>query len=202
MLQPGKSTAPGQHWVYRLNGHRKCWFQAAEATVSVKKQVRSHAAKQPVITPEENERALRKKTVVDARAQLLSAAPADGFQPTPPAPEVVDTASAPANEVATAAPIIAKPTIDQLTPELAARRPVDVEMLLAAAPLARDTVASSVPPATPGAPSIPNADEDHWELMATQAGVTLIVLGLVCLLAGSLLASRFRDPRVAPVRRA
>ncbi len=88
------------------------------------------------------------------RAQLLRVAPADAFQPTPPAPEVVDTASVPANGAATlvpAAPIVAEPTIDQFTPEHAARLPVDVEMLLAAAPLARDTVASSVPPAFPRA---------------------------------------------------
>jgi hypothetical protein len=26
---PGKSTA-GLRWVYRLDGHRKCWFQTAE----------------------------------------------------------------------------------------------------------------------------------------------------------------------------
>lgn len=73
-------------------------------------------------------------------------------------------------------------------------------MLLAETPLARDTVASSVPPAAPGAPSIPDADEDHWELMATQAGVVLIALGLV-FLVGSLLVRRSL-PRVAPIRRA
>jgi hypothetical protein len=204
LLQPGKSTEHGQHWFYRLDGHRKCWFQAAEETVSIKKPVRQHSAKQTVIAPEENEAGLRKNTVVDARAQLLSDAPADAFQPTPPAPEVVDPASVPANAAATlvpAVPIVAEPTLDQLTPEHATRRPVDVEMLLAEASLARDTVASSGPPAAPGAPSIPDADEDHWELMATQAGVALIALGLVFLLVGSLLVRRSL-PRVAPIRRA
>jgi hypothetical protein len=201
LLQPGKSTEHGQHWFYRHDGRRKCWFQAAEETVSIKKPVRQHSAKQTVIAPEENEAGLRKKTVVDARAQLLSAAPADAFQPTPPA---VDTASVPANSAAMlvpAVPIVAEPTLDQLTPEHATRRPVDVEMLSAEAPLARDTIASSVPPATRGAPSIPDADEDHWELMATQAGVVLIALGLVFLLVGSLLVRRSL-PRVAPFRRA
>lgn len=81
LLQPGRSTAPGQHWVYRLDGHRKCWFQADEATVAVKKQAHHYGVKQPVIAAEENEAALREKTVADARAQLLSAAPADASQP-------------------------------------------------------------------------------------------------------------------------
>jgi hypothetical protein len=204
LLQPGRSTSPGQHWVYHLEGHRKCWFQAAASSVLVTKLVHRHAEKQPVSAPEENEAALRKKSFADARAQLLSAAPADASQPTPPAPEAADTASVPANGAATPMPAapstVAEPTIDQLTPEHATRHPVNVEMLLAAAPLASDTVASSVPAATPGAPSVP--EEDQWESMATWAGIVLIALGLVCLLGGSLLASRFRDVRVAPVRRA
>jgi len=33
--QPGKSTADGQHWVYRFDGRRKCWFQAAEGIATV-----------------------------------------------------------------------------------------------------------------------------------------------------------------------
>ena len=202
LLQPGRSTAPGQHWVYRLDGHRKCWFQADEATVAVKKQAHHYGVKQPVIAAEENEAALREKTVADARAQLLSAAPADASQPTPPAPEVVDPASVPADRTATlvlAAPVVAEPKIDRLTPDHATPRPVDVEMLLAAASPVGDTVASSVPPATPVAPSIPDADENQWGLTAPRAGMALIALGLV-FLAGSLLASRFLDPRVAPIR--
>ena len=78
--QPGRSTAPGQHWVYHLNGHRRCWFQASEATVSAKKQIRHHFARRPAVAPEEDEAAPRKKTVLDARAQMFSAAPAGGRQ--------------------------------------------------------------------------------------------------------------------------
>jgi hypothetical protein len=37
--------------------------------------------------------------------------------------------------------------------------------------------------------------------MAPRAGLTLIALGLIFVMA-SLLASRFRDPGVAPIRRA
>jgi hypothetical protein len=206
--QPGRSTAPSRHWVYHLDGHRKCWFQA-DATVSAKKQVRHHAVKQPVIAAEENEAGLRNKTVADARAQLLSTAPADAPQPTPPAPEVVDTASMPANGATTLVPaapiVVAEPAIDQPTPEHATPGPLDAEMLLAAAPPARDpvaaTVASSAPPATLAAPSVPDADVDQWELMARRAGMVLIVLGLVFLI-GSALASQFLGPRAAPIRRA
>ena len=186
MQQPGKSTAPGQHWVYRLDGQRKCWFEAAQATVPVKKQVHHYAAKQPVIPPEA---ALRKKTVVDAQARLPVAASADTFQPTPHAPDVVDTVFASADGAATrapAVPIIAQSAVDQLTPEPAARRPIDVEMLLAAAPLAEKMVPSSAPPAIPGSPSIPDANQDQCALMATQTGTVLIALGLVFLLIGSL----------------
>ena len=73
LSQPGRATA-GQHWVYHLDGHRKCWFQTAETAVSVKRLVRHRTAKQPAIASEENEAELRKKPVADARAQLLSAA--------------------------------------------------------------------------------------------------------------------------------
>jgi len=96
--QPGKSTADGQHWVYRFNGHRKCWFQAAEEIATVKKPVSHHAAKKHVAAPKENEAALRKrKEVVDARELLLRSAQAETPQPTPRAPEikVVDVAPDP-----------------------------------------------------------------------------------------------------------
>jgi hypothetical protein len=204
LMQPGRSVSPGRHWVYHLNGHRKCWYQADEATVAAKKQVRHSAAKQPVIASEENEAALRKKTVADARAQLLSTASADTVQPTPPAPEVADTASVPANAATAlvpAAPSVAEPTLDQPTPDHAARGPVDVEMLLAAASPVGDTAASAAPPAAPVAPSTSDANENRWESMAPRAGLALIALGLIFVMA-SLLASRFRDPGVAPIRRA
>jgi hypothetical protein len=34
--RPGKSTAAGQRWVYRFDGHRKCWFQTAQGIATVK----------------------------------------------------------------------------------------------------------------------------------------------------------------------
>lgn len=199
--RPGNSAAPGQHWFYHLDGHRKCWFQAAEATHSVDKPVHRYAAKRPVIAAEENKVALRNRTILDARDQLLSAAPADTSQSTAPAPEVVDKASVPAAAPSMpAAPIAAQPAINPPTPDYATARSVDVEMLLADSSLAKDTLASSAPAAIPAAHSVPQADENHWELTATRAGVVLIALGLFLL--GSLLASRFRDSRAVSIRRA
>ena len=158
--QPGRSTAPGQHWVYHLNGHRRCWFQASEATVSAKKQIRHHFARRPAVAPEEDEAAPRKKTVLDARAQVLSAAPMAAPEPATSAPEVVDTASVRDREAATpvpAAPIAAQPTIDPLTPDHATPRSVNVEMLLAASTPDRDVAASSVPSTAPDAPPAASA---------------------------------------------
>jgi hypothetical protein len=74
--RPGKSTADSQHWVYRLDGRRKCWFQAAEGIATVKKPVRHHAAEHRVAAPAENETArLKQEAVADARAELLRSPP-------------------------------------------------------------------------------------------------------------------------------
>jgi hypothetical protein len=208
LMQPGTST-PGRHWVYHLNGHRKCWYQADEATIAAKKQAHHRVARQAVDS-EENEAAPRKKMVADARAQMLSAAPADAVQPPAPppapspAPEVADAAPVPASEPVarvSAAPVVATPTIDQAAPEATTPRPVDVEMLLAAAAPVGDRVASPVPPAPPVAPSTPDMVENQRGLTATRAGMALITLGLIFLI-GSLLASRFLDAREAPAHRA
>ena len=145
-LQPGK-PASGQHWFYRLDGRRKCWYQADEAQLSVKRQIHhriDRIANRRAVAPEENEAELRDKTVLDARAQLLSAASAGAPQPAASGPEVVDTPSVPARETATpepAAPVAAQPTIGPLTPDHATPRSVDVETLLAASTLDKDMAA-------------------------------------------------------------
>jgi hypothetical protein len=178
--QPGKSTPGGRHWVYRFDGHRKCWFQAAEGIATVRKPVHHHPAKQHVAASEENEAALRKrKAVVDARAELLRSALAETPQPTPPAPEL---------KLADAAPVPAMgaaPPSDQLTPDHPMPRQVDVETLLAAAPAASNAVAASVPPATPVAIPMTKAGEDGRGWTTTWLGVLLISLGFVSLLSSS-----------------
>ncbi|MBV8921447.1 hypothetical protein [Bradyrhizobium sp.] len=190
--QPGKSTADGQHWVYRFDGHRRCWFQAAEEIATVKKPVSHHAAKKHVAAPRENETALRKrKAVVDARELLLRSAQAETPQPTPPAPEikVVDVAPDPTTGAAALvppAPAIAKPAIDQLTSNHPAPRQVDVEALLAAAPPASsDAVATSVPSPARAAIPITEAGDEGREWTVSWLGTLLIGLGLVSLLGAS-----------------
>ena len=186
--QPGKSTADGRHWVYRFDGHRKCWFQAAEGT-PVKKPVHHPAAKQRVAAPEENGSAVGKQKAV-ARAELLHSAPAETSQPTPPARElkVVDAAPVPAMGAAAlvpSTPVVANPASDQFTPDHPTPRQVAVETLLAAAPSPSDTVASSVPSGSAVAVPIAEASNDGREWTATWLGVLLMALGVVVSLLSS-----------------
>jgi hypothetical protein len=177
----GKSTADGQHWVYRLDGHRKCWFQAAEGIATAKKRVYRHAAKQRALA--ENETARRKReAVVDAR-ELLRSAPAETSQPTPPASElkVVDAASV----LATGAAPVANRATDQLTPDRPSPRQVDVETVLSAAWAPSDAVAASVPPGSPAAFPIAEAGDDGRGRTASWLGMLLMALGLVSVLSSS-----------------
>lgn len=194
LSRPGKSTAAGQRWVYRREGHRKCWFQAAEET-PVKRQVSRRAAKPRVavseenVVSEENDAARKRRAVVDARAELLRPAPMETSQPTRPAPEprVADASSVLATAIAAFVPPASvenlatyQPTPDRRTP-----RQVDVEMLLAAAPADRGAVAASVPPAAPAAIPIVEAADDGQGWMATWLGALLMALGLVAVLGSS-----------------
>jgi hypothetical protein len=156
LLRPGKSTADGQRWVYRLDGHRKS---------------------------EENETARHKKAV-DARAEILRSAPAETSQQTPRSPgvKVVDATSVPATGAAALVPPapIANLATDQLMPDDPTPRQVDVETLLAAAPAAGDAVAPA-----PGAFSVPEAGDDGLGWTATWIGALLMALGLVSVLTSS-----------------
>jgi hypothetical protein len=193
LSRPGKSTAAGQHWVYRLQGHRKCWFQTTEE-IAVKRQARRRAAKPRVAVSEENEAGPRqRRAAVDARAELLRSAPAETSQPERPAPElkVADAASVMATAIAAFVPPAplenigtAQPTPDRRTP-----RQVDVEMLLAAAP-AVGSGAGSVPPAAPVAFPIVEAIDDGQDWTATWLGVLLMALGFVAVLGSSLSSNR------------
>jgi hypothetical protein len=189
LSRPGKSTAAGQRWVYRLEGRRKCWFQAAEEN-AVKKQVRRHAAKPRVAVSDENEAGRRqRRAVVDARAELLGSAPAETFQRERPAPELkmADAASVLATAIAAFVPPVPLENIAtaQPTPDRRAPRQVDVETLLAAAPADRDAAAASVPAAAPAAFPIVEAADDGQGWMATWLGVLLMALGLVAVLGSS-----------------
>jgi hypothetical protein len=189
LSRPGKSTAAGQHWVYRLEGRRKCWFQTAEET-AVKRQVRRRAAKVRVAVSEENEAGRpQRRAVVDARAELLRSAPAETSQPERPAPELkmADAASVLATAIAAFVPpapvenlATAQPTLDRRTP-----RQIDVETLLAAAPAVRGPVAASAPSAAPVAFPIVEAADDGQGRMATWLGALLMALGLISVLGSS-----------------
>jgi hypothetical protein len=190
--QPGKSTTAGQRWVYRFDGHRKCWFQTAQGTATVKKQVRHSAAKPLVAVPEENEAAPRQqKAVVDARAELLRSGPLEASQPTGLAHEfkVVDAASVPATGPAAVVPLapIEKLATDQLAPDHATPRVVEVKTIRVTAPAPSDAVSASVPPAPVAIPVADAAEaaDDRQGWMATLFGVLLIALGLVSVLGSS-----------------
>jgi len=182
--RPGKSTTAGQRWAYRLEGHRKCWFQTAEE-IAVKKQVRYRAAKSRVAAPEESEASpSKRKAVVDARSELMRSAPTEAPQPMRPVPEfkVADAASVSVAATGAAAVVPSAPIenlkTDRLTPDRTPRQ-VDVETLLAAAPAPSDAVAASVlPPA-----SVAADDGQGW--MATLLGMLLMALGLVSVLGSS-----------------
>jgi len=198
LRQPGMSTAPGTRWLYRYDGHRKCWFQAEENTALARKPVRRQAARQRVAALEENESAPRKQEVVeDARAEMLSSPPAEAPQPTPPEPMLKMVRTVRVTDAAAmvpSAPVLDRPASDQPTPDQPTPRRVDVERLLADSPAASDKVASA-PSATPIVG--PGATLEAW--MTPRLGVLLMMLGGVALLSASrtlrraLLPAWFRD---------
>ena len=192
--RPGTSTAEGQRWVYRSEGRRKCWFQTAAGTATVKQVRDRRAAKARVVVAEENEAAQRKrKAVMDARAELLSSVPAEASQPSRPAPELNVAAAAPVPASGAAAFVPPPPAgnlaTDRLTSEApTADRPtprrLDEKTLLAAATVPSDAVVS-VPPAVAVASPISEAADDGRSWMTTWLGVLLMALGLAFVLGFS-----------------
>jgi hypothetical protein len=188
--QPGKSTAEGQHWVYRYDGHRKCWFQAAETAV-VKKSAH-HAARPRAADSKENDSAPRnRRAVVDARTELLGPTSTEAPQPTPPpAPQaqVVDAAPVPAMgggaPLLPSASVVAEPATNRLTADQPMPGQVDVEALLAAAPPTSDSAAAASPAGQIAAAN-PHVGHGGGRWTATLSGLILIALGLVFLLRAS-----------------
>jgi hypothetical protein len=189
--RPGTSTADGQRWVYRTEAGRKCWFQAAAGTATVK-QVRDRVrAAKARVAAAENETARKRKAVMDARAEMLRSAPAEMPEPTRPAPEfkVVDVAPVQAPGAAAFVPAapsaIANQATDQLVPDQPTPRQLDEKTLLAAAPAPSDAVAVSVPPAAPVAAQVAEAADNGPGWTATWLGVLLMALGLAFVLGSS-----------------
>jgi hypothetical protein len=202
LRQPGPADSGG-HWVYRYDGHRKCWFEAAEDGAVARKAAR-HVARQPVAAPEEDASAPRRqKAVEDARAELVNSAPAQASEPAPPEPTVKVVHTVPVRLTDAAGPVppaavraepvltesvlaksaLAKSGADQLTPDQPAPRRVDVEALLAQAPAAGGEVAAA-PPATPiAAPTAKTGGGEGGT--ASWLGVLLMALGSAALLGSS-----------------
>lgn len=208
--RPGTSTADGQRWVYRSEGRRKCWFQTAAGTATVKQVRDRRAAKARVAAVEENEVAQRKrKAVMDARAELLRPVPAETSRSSRPAPEFNVAAAAPVPATGAAAFVPPPPAesfaTDRLTSEPPTSKPAtsepttfepptadhptprrfDEKTLLAAATVPGDAVVVSVPAAAAVASPISGAADDGGSWMATWLGVLLMALGLAFVLGFS-----------------
>lgn len=192
--QPGKSTAAGQHWVYRYDGSRKCWFQAAEDSALAKKAARHRVARQSVAAAEQDKPAPRQQeNVEDARAEMPSSAPEQAPQPVPPEPKLTIVRTIPVRVSDAAgqvppAPVLDKPNADQPTPDQpnsdqSAPRQLDAETLLAKAPAASEE-AAYVPPAMPLAAPIAKTGGGE-DSIVSWLGVLLIALGGAALLSST-----------------
>ena len=179
---PGTPTE-GLRWVYRRDGHRKCWFQADEQ--SVKKQVRRRIAKSLLSVAAESER--KGGAAVGARAELVRLATAETPPPMRPGSEIIAVDDAPLEAIVPGSK--KQPTIHQPAFGHDARRQVVLATLSADAPSAIDAVPSS--PMRPKPAAFPVAaqvdDEQGW--MATSLGVLLMALGLILLLASRIKSS-------------
>lgn len=183
--RPGDSTPESQHWVYRMDGHHKCWF-LTEGVAKVKKTVRRRVAQDNIASLDENATTRpRQSGLVDARAELLRSAAAEPSQP-PPHPEVkvADAAS----DLDTGITLMSAAPIAEhgRRPTHSVPSQVDVEQPLAAAP-ANDVVTSSEPPTMPMGMLVltPEARNEAPSRTATWLGVLLMMLGTLSILSSS-----------------
>lgn len=182
--RPGNSTPDSQHWVYRMDGHHKCWF-LTEGVAKVKKTVRRPVAKDNTASLDENGTTRpRQSGVVDARAELLRTAPAEPSQPPHPEVKVADAAS---DLDAGTALMSAAPVAEHgRRPTHSVPSQVDVEQTLAAAP-ANDVVTSSEPLTMPIGVLVLTAEArtEAPSRTATWLGVLLMMLGTLSILSSS-----------------
>ena len=179
--RPGNSAPDGQHWVYRIDGHRKCWF-LTEGIAKVKKAARRRVAKVSAARLDENGTARpRQGGVVDARAELLRSAPAEPSRPSHSEVKVADAASdLGSGSALMSAAIIAEH--GRPTPARSVPVQVDVDQLLATAPTVTDAVTPSGPPASV---LIAEARNEAPSETATWLGAVLIMLGLFSIMSSS-----------------
>jgi len=176
--RPGNSPPDGLHWVYRIDGHRKCWF-LTEGTAKVKKTVRHRGTQdRPPSLAEKGAVRPRQSGVVDARAELLRSEPAKPSQPPVAEFKVADAASdAGTGPAPTSAAALAGLHGNQLTADRSVPDQVDVEQLLAAVP-------ADATQATPVGVRIPEVPDEARSWTAW-FGVLLMALGGFSIISSS-----------------
>jgi hypothetical protein len=183
--RPGNSTGEGQRWVYRRDGHRRCWF-LTEGIATVPKPVHRRAANRGASADTTDKARHRRSSVADARAELLRSAPAEGAQPTPLASEIRVADAASVSSTGTRGLVPPTPVSDlpagQPTPEHFVPPQVDVDKLLAATSDADVTSARS---AGPVGIRRAEASDEGTDWMASWVGLLLMVLGVVAILSSS-----------------
>jgi uncharacterized membrane protein len=191
LLQPGKSTAPGQRWVYRRDGHRKCWFQAEAGTASARKPVNRHAARRRAAAQEsESSPRKEKEAIEDARAEMLKPAPAGASETMSHAPEIKLIEATPIAEtrvaaIVPAAPVLPEETSETVTPQRPTPPQLNEEALLAAAAAVPDPVDTSAISPPMIAASTPEVSEAGRWSISSWLGLLLMALGGIALLGSS-----------------
>lgn len=197
--RPGK-PADGQHWMYHLDGHRKCWFPAAAETATAKKAARRSPARRRLAGDEDTAARPRSEAIEDARAEVLPPTLTAKPQPAPPGPVVkpVDVADAGPGSATGAAAMVPPPPVlskgDRRNDDNASTARQDgTETLVAATPADSETAAISVPATTPVVdPIVATSEEWRW-WMSPWIGPLLMALGALVLL----LSPIWNRPRAA-----
>lgn len=169
----GSSPGPGQHWVYRRDGHRKCRF-LAEGIATARKPAHGRVATRAASAAESEAVQQRPSPMIDARAELLPSSPEDQAPPRPAAREIEVVDAAPFFQASTPALTPERPVADlhtsQLTPEHSVPSQVDVEKLPAA-------VRADSPTAILMVAHNDEVRDEPRSLTATSLGVLLMTLG-------------------------
>lgn len=185
LARPGNSTGEGQRWVYRRDGHRKCWF-LTEGIATVRKPVHHRAANRDASSEATDKVRRRRSSVANAHAELLRSAPAGGAQPTPLASEIKVADATSVSNMGTRSLVPTTPVTDlpaaRLTPEHLLPPQVDVEKLLAAV---SDTDVTSARSPNPIGMHLAETTDEGTDWMASWAGLLLIVLGVVAILGSN-----------------
>lgn len=169
LARPGKSAADGLHWVYRLDGHRRCWFQVPKGTPLAKRAAQHRTAKHTVGDAQEN-----------ARSELLRSVPRDATLPAP-----VRFARAHTILSREVIPLASEPSIpynpnDQLIPDYVGPPPVRLAYLAAAE---SDEIPRPAP--SPKPVTFSSTEPGKYEKDLTWIGMLLMALGLVSVSSAS-----------------